>query len=47
MEALSVDIDRKEKERLKVLGSKRIQLKDGTWYWDIKPDLEFGEIFTL
>jgi predicted nucleotidyltransferase len=38
---------KKMKERLKVLGSKRIQLQDGTWYWDIKPDLKFGEIFTL
>ncbi len=38
---------KKMKERLRVLGSKRIQLQDGTWYWDIKHNLEFWEIFTL
>lgn len=38
---------KKMKERLRELGSKRIQLKDGTWYWDLKPDLKSGEVFTL
>lgn len=33
--------------RLKVLGSRKISLKDGTWYWDLKPDLHPGEVFEL
>jgi predicted nucleotidyltransferase len=35
------------RERLKELHSKRVWLADGTWYWDLKPDLELGEVFTL
>ena len=25
--------------RLRELGSRRIELADGSWYWDLKPDL--------
>lgn len=35
------------KRRLKALGSKRIFLKDGSWYWDLKPDLVPEEVFEL
>ncbi|MDI6735314.1 MAG: nucleotidyltransferase domain-containing protein [bacterium] len=35
------------KKRLKELGSKRIFLKDNSWYWIIKPDLKLGEVFQL
>ncbi len=35
------------RKRLEELGSKRIKLDDGTWYWDLKPDLKPGEVFTL
>ena len=35
------------KERLRELHSKRVWLEDGTWYWDLKPDLKPGEVFTL
>ena len=35
------------KRRLEILGSRRIFLKDGTWYWDLKPDLSIGEVFEL
>ncbi len=35
------------KRRLKELGSKRIFLKDNSWYWIIKPDLKLGEVFQL
>lgn len=35
------------KKRLRALGSKRIRLADGTWYWDLKPDLKRGEVFSL
>ena len=33
--------------RLEELGSRRIELDDGTWYWDLKPDLRPGEVVTL
>lgn len=35
------------KKRLKSLGSKKISLPDGTWYWDLKPDWKPGEIVDL
>ncbi len=35
------------RNRLEELGSRRVQLKDGTWYWDLKPDLKSGEAFVL
>lgn len=33
--------------RLEELGSRRIELDDGSWYWDLKPDLRPGEVVTL
>ena len=33
--------------RLRELGSRRIELADGSWYWDLKPDLRSGEVFSL
>lgn len=33
--------------RLRALGSKKVVLSDGSWYWDIKPDLKLGEEFEL
>jgi hypothetical protein len=35
------------RRRLGELGSMRVQLEDGTWYWDLKPDLKWGESFVL
>ena len=35
------------KVRLNVLGSKRVTLPDGNWYWDLKPDWKPGEIIEL
>ncbi len=35
------------KRRLKELGSKKVESKDGGWYWILKPDLKFGEVFEL
>lgn len=35
------------KKKLKALGSKKITLPDGTWYWDLKPDWKPGEIIEL
>jgi len=31
-------------ERLRRLGARRVFLKDGTWYWDLKPDMKPGEV---
>ncbi len=35
------------KRRLKELGSEKVELGDGGWYWILKPDLKFGEVFEL
>lgn len=35
------------KERLSELGSKKVLLEDGKWYWDLKPDWKPGEIIEL
>jgi len=35
------------KKRLEKLGSKRVFLEDGSWYWILKPDLKPGEVFKL
>ena len=35
------------RERLNALGSKRVTLPDGNWYWDLKPDWKPGEIIEL
>ena len=29
--------------RMRTLGSRRVYLRDGSWYWDLKPGLRFGE----
>lgn len=34
-------------ERLRSLGSRKVLLADGSWYWDLKPDLKLGEEFVL
>lgn len=33
--------------RLKTLGSRKVVLEDGTYYWLLKPGLRFGEVFAL
>jgi uncharacterized protein len=33
--------------RMRELGSRRIHLPDGSWYWDLKPDFRFGEVVEL
>ncbi len=35
------------KNRLDQLGSRKVLLDDGTWYWNLKPDIEAGEIIEL
>jgi len=33
--------------RMRALGSRRVYLADGTWYWDLKPDFRFGEVVEI
>ena len=33
--------------RMRALGSKRVFLDDGSWYWDLKPDYRFGEVVEI
>ena len=33
--------------RLSELGSRRVELADGSWYWDLKPDMRPGEVIAL
>ena len=35
------------RERMRVLGSRRVYLADGSWYWDLKPDFRFGEVVEI
>ena len=35
------------RERMNELGSRKVYLDDGTWYWDLKPDMKVGEVFAL
>ncbi len=35
------------REKLSKIGSKRIELPDGRYYWVLKPDLKWGEIIEL
>lgn len=34
-------------KRLSELGSKKVVLEDGSWYWDLKPDWKPGEVIEL
>jgi predicted nucleotidyltransferase len=33
--------------RLRELGSRRVELADGSWYWDLKPGMRSGEVVEL
>ena len=33
--------------RMRELGSRRIHLPDGTWYWDLKPDFRWGDVVEI
>ncbi len=35
------------RKRMAELGSRRVFLPDGSWYWELKPDLKPGEVFEL
>jgi hypothetical protein len=32
---------------MRALGSRRVYLADGSWYWDLKPDFRFGEVVEI
>lgn len=34
-------------ERMKALGSRKVTLDDGTYYWLLKPGMRFGEVIEL
>lgn len=35
------------REKLESLGAQKIILKDGSWAWDLKPDLKIGEVIEI
>lgn len=35
------------RQRLEFLGSRKVTLPDGSWYWDLKPDWKPGELVEL
>jgi predicted nucleotidyltransferase len=35
------------RDRMRALGSRRVHLEDGSWYWDLKPGFRFGEVVEL
>jgi predicted nucleotidyltransferase len=35
------------RDRMRALGSRRVYLPDGSWYWDLKPDFRFGEVVEI
>jgi hypothetical protein len=35
------------RQRMTELGSRRVELPDGSWYWDLKPDWRPGEVVDL
>jgi hypothetical protein len=35
------------RERMQALGSRRVFLEDGSWYWDLKPGLRFGDVVEI
>ena len=35
------------RERMRELGSRRVHLPDGSWYWDLKPDFRWGDVVEI
>jgi hypothetical protein len=35
------------KARMRALGSRRVYLENGGWYWVLKPDFRFGEVVEI
>lgn len=33
--------------RMRELGSRRVHLPDGSWYWDLKPDFRWGDVVEI
>jgi hypothetical protein len=32
---------------MRELGSRRVHLPDGSWYWDLKPDFRWGDVVEI
>ncbi len=43
---LAVELERLRK-RLRDLGARKVELADGTWYWDLKPDWKPGDVIEI
>lgn len=41
------DVFARMRERMAELGSRRVYLSDGSWYWDLKPGVRFGEVVEI
>jgi len=35
------------RKRMEILGTRKVVLPDGSWYWDLKPDWKPGEVIEL
>ena len=35
------------RERMRELGSRRVHLPDGSWYWNLKPDFRWGDVVEI
>ena len=35
------------RQRIQELGSRKVMMPDGSWYWDVKPDWKAREAFEL
>ena len=35
------------RERMRELGSRRVHLPDGRWYWDLKPHFRWGDVVEI
>ena len=35
------------RERMRELGSRRVHLPDGSWYWDLKPNFRWGDVVEI
>ena len=44
---LERELDAAVRRRMAELGSTRVELPDGSWYWDLKPDWRPGEVVDL
>lgn len=46
-ENLVADVLSRMRKRMNELGSRRVHLDGGGWYWDLKPDFRFGDVIEI